>query len=234
MVVLYNIKRLLQMILRKDYLLATKFPLVMVDSKAIVAQRDELESLLENFKSNHKPEVASRGCDYRYYGIQRVDDNNVFQKILGDSGVHQMMEDLYGDDWIFFVLYNEISGSIDNTGSGNGLHRDSFYSQWKYIAYLSDVDETSGAFEYVSGTHLFWGKFVDLLKRLGRRNVLRYDLSDQLKLSMIKGSYGDGFFINTSALHRGSPLKVGKARRALTFYFYHKNRIPSSLQQYYS
>ena len=43
--------------------------------------------------------------------------------------------------------------SMPNKGSGRGWHRDSCSSQFKAMLYLHDVDDSSGPFQYLVGSH---------------------------------------------------------------------------------
>ena len=43
--------------------------------------------------------------------------------------------------------------SMANKGSGQGWHRESYSSQFKAMLYLHDVDDSSGPFQYLVGSH---------------------------------------------------------------------------------
>jgi hypothetical protein len=91
-------------------------------------------------------------------------------------------------------------------GYVQNFHRD--YDDWRFLklfAYLTDVDDTTGPHEYVSGSHLDNGQF--------RATV--YDaenLRDQYgadSLVRVHGRRGTMFMVDTWGIHRGNAPETG-------------------------
>jgi hypothetical protein len=108
----------------------------------------------------------------------------------------------------------------------HGWHGDMWYDQTrvtgiprevKLAIYLTDV--TSGAFEYLRGTH---GK--EAPRHLKRGEIDRYDLAKKITMT---GRAGTAFLFDTSGIHRQS-VPILEERHAV-FLNYHDSEVP--LQQ---
>ncbi len=131
-----------------------------------------------------------------------------------------------------FTMANKLIFKKKNLGSGGGWHKDSIYSQFKAILYLNDVNNKNGAFQIINNTGDLKGNFKIL--RILKNNVFntRFKNSDvikitkklNLKINTLIGSAGTLILVDTSNIHRGSPIITGK-RYALTNYYYPKKML---------
>jgi len=123
-------------------------------------------------------------------------------------------------------MANRVEPSKSNFGSGGDWHRDSNYSQFKTLIYLTDVTEgDDGAFQIIPKTN---GAFYVLSSNLRAGKKLadtRWTDSEVSKLGRgnktctVTGGAGSLVIFDTSNLHRGAPNR-NKSRYALTNYFY--------------
>tara|TARA_B100000212_G_scaffold77180_1_gene54701 strand:+ start:18 stop:911 length:894 start_codon:yes stop_codon:yes gene_type:complete len=135
-----------------------------------------------------------------------------------------------------FTLAAKMPAIKNNKGSGEGWHRDGFFRQFKTLLYLSDVGKNNGPFELIENSHKFEYLIEDIKK--GKLEYSQFRLTDsEIKKILIDqterkktiiGKMGTLILIDTSSLHRGSPIK-DSTRYALTNYYYTSNQIDSEL-----
>lgn len=127
------------------------------------------------------------------------------------------------------TLGARLEAKENNLGSGGGWHRDSVYQvQYKSIAYLTDVKESNGPFEYIKGSQ----KKSSVLKSIQKNNFkahhnrfteeevdLFMNSNPELKKELYTAKKGSVILVDTSGIHRGMPIKEGK-RYALTNYYF--------------
>lgn len=216
-------------------ILLTEIKLIFIPTKPLYQGElspewgQRLSAITENLNEAPDPENSTFEDD-RYYGIQKKDPD-FFRNLLFhiDENCGGYIKKRYGNAMQHFVLYNEIIGQGSSEGSGGGWHRDSFIHQYKVILYLTDVEGPGkGAFEFVRGTSRGVVRLFDYLKRWGKKSITRYDSVP--KSEPIFGKKYSYFMINTSAIHRGSPLDEGVTRKAITFYLFDK--IPAKFLAY--
>jgi hypothetical protein len=118
-------------------------------------------------------------------------------------------------------------------------HSDSFFSQLKVFCFLSKVEEENGPLEILMKTHspsykalgLLSGKYIrpsDLLKSSSSRSYAKLDEKYIRLLSkfgaksrkMVTKESGESFLVDSSAIHRASPV-LGGERYALCAYYRH-------------
>ncbi|HLT71720.1 MAG TPA: phytanoyl-CoA dioxygenase family protein [Cyclobacteriaceae bacterium] len=126
----------------------------------------------------------------------------------------------------FFTLSAKITYKEGNLGSGQGWHRDTYRPfQFKAMVYLTDVDEASGPFELIEGSHTKFSLIEYAAKNDIPPNQHRFTEKEVEVLSRGKerrifvGNAGDLIIFNSYCIHRGAPLKSG-FRYALTNYYY--------------
>ena len=135
-----------------------------------------------------------------------------------------------------FTLAAKMPASKNNKGSGEGWHRDGFFRQFKTLLYLSDVGKDNGPFELIQNSHKIKNLIDDIKK--GNLGYLQYRLTNsEIKKILVNqthrkktiiGDIGTLILVDTSNLHRGSPIK-DSIRYALTNYYYTSNQIDSEL-----
>lgn len=113
-------------------------------------------------------------------------------------------------------------------------HFDRPYGVFKTLLLLNDVDEKSGPFCIVKGSHkLSYGPLVPRLKAYARKtlgiktahNIPRERegaFFDQRDAVQCTGKAGDLYLVNTGAYHKGLELDPGNERRLLWNYCYNE------------
>lgn len=183
---------------------------------------------------------ASNGSDQRVFGIDHV-SQCVHSFAYHKDMVGMASRHFRSKTGLLFTLGNRISAIKENNGSGNGWHRDSLVAQFKAITYLSDVDDSQGPFQYVTGSHQLVSIYRDA--KLGDFPPRSCRLSDQQvnsildhsakRLRSVTGKRGTLILANTTGIHRGAPLSSG-VRYALTNYYYPCDRITNKILDHFS
>jgi ectoine hydroxylase-related dioxygenase (phytanoyl-CoA dioxygenase family) len=140
-----------------------------------------------------------------------------------------------------FTLAGRIKASGNEYGSGGPWHRDSYFRQFKSLIYLTDVNENNGPFQIIRGSHKAnqisqdtkSGKLESMQCTFPSDIVDKILKDDPTRLNTLTAKAGTVVLIDTSAIHRGTPLKEG-IRYALTNYFFEKTQINSHLVEHFS
>lgn len=140
-----------------------------------------------------------------------------------------------------FTLAGKIQSTGHQYGSGGDWHRDSYFRQFKSLLYLTDVDNEHGPFQVIKQSHkqerissdTKSGELTSMQCDFNQETVDKILKNDPLRLDSITGKAGTVVLVDTSIIHRGSPLKKG-ARYALTNYFFEKSQITTSLIEHFS
>jgi len=188
-------------------------------------ENEKIKVLISNFDQFLKNEknvwTDSQNSDNRIYGIDILDP--FFKEIFESEDLKKIYNNYISSKYKYsFVMANKLEFKKNNLGSGGGWHRDTFFSkQLKFILYLTDVSHQNGAFEYIPKSHFKSYKLKDLLFRFKQKNIRRYAEKNFKNVRQITGKAGDLIIVDTSGIHRGSPIKNGE-RIALTNYLSHK------------
>ncbi|CAM8386077.1 Phytanoyl-CoA dioxygenase [Candidatus Methylopumilus planktonicus] len=139
-----------------------------------------------------------------------------------------------------FTMAAKLPFSFENLGSGEGWHRDNHFEQFKAIIYLSDVDEDNGPFQIVRNSHRLFAKVFALYLSKSKYMNYRYSENDIKAITSsdnniltLLGKAGTLILVDTSAIHRGKPIKRG-VRYALTNYMFSVPRIDKALFKQFS
>jgi len=173
--------------------------------------------------------IDKEKSDFRIYGAELI--NSKIKNYFVSKYIKSIGEEYSENKLINIMTMANITKFINrNKGSGNGWHRDGLNFQYKSILYLSDVDLNNGPFQIIENSK----DRNEIFKFSIRNNISPSNtrFSDKfiqdrinnkkLKLKTIVGKKGTLILVDTSIIHRGSPLKSGK-RYALTNYYYPKN-----------
>lgn len=122
-----------------------------------------------------------------------------------------------------WCLANRITYVEGNLGSGGGWHRDMTYRNgFKALVYLTDVDETTGCFQYLKKSS---SAFHHLLKtptpdkyQYTHDEVLKMVGNNESAIFNVTGNAGTLVLFDTNGVHRGKPIEKG-VRYALTNYY---------------
>jgi len=140
-----------------------------------------------------------------------------------------------------FTLAGRIKASGIEYGSGGPWHRDSYFRQFKSLIYLTNVSENNGPFQIIRGSHKAnqisqdtkSGKLESMQCTFPSDTVDKILKDDPTRLNTLTAKAGTVVLVDTSAIHRGTPLKEG-IRYALTNYFFEKTQINSHLVEHFS
>lgn len=123
-------------------------------------------------------------------------------------------------------MANRVDPRKSHLGSGGDWHRDSNYSQFKTLIYLTEVSEVDdGAFQIIRKTNGVLCVLRSNLKVRKKLTETRWTNSEiekrgsKYKISTVTGKAGSLVIFDTSNLHRGAPNR-NKSRYALTNYYY--------------
>jgi hypothetical protein len=180
---------------------------------------EECELIIKETKTltvdSSKVRVDSLPSEYRVWNAEKVFPS--IQRFLNSEPVEFCSSNLSLEP--SFCIYNHIKPG--EYGSGGGWHRDTrFQNQYKCIVYLTDCNEGNGNFAYLRKSHLnnsayVLTRFMDFFKKP------RYDYLKKIFNRFSKniyGSKGTAIIVNTTGIHRGTPVTKGE-RHALTIYF---------------
>jgi hypothetical protein len=201
-----------------------------IDKSSTTKLRDFIDSSLKNNTPNVWTDDL--GSDQRIYGAEVLCPE--IEILLPIDEMRRKGEAYLGQKLPhYFVLAAKLQYRDGNIGSGGGWHRDSpFTPQFKFIAYLSDVDCKNGPFEYIPQTHTSLDKFKSKFK-LSKMRYTEEEVKEQWNESiLVTGEEGSILIVDTRGLHRGSPIQRGE-RYACTVYFFEKKKNYDSFSALY-
>ena len=174
--------------------------------------------------------------DERIYGAERVSE--LIRAYHDDERLTALAAAFHQAPTLnLFTLANRVRTAPGGLGSGGGWHRDSVHQrQLKTLLYLTDVQDGTGAYQYVAGSH----HPADLL-RLTRTGQVAFNQNRLTETEMaaieaggsrsgayrrhtVTGGAGTLVITDTRGLHRGQPLNHG-VRYALTNYFFARHHL---------
>jgi Phytanoyl-CoA dioxygenase (PhyH) len=182
---------------------------------------------------------GAKGADQRIFGINLC--GGVFKEFFADKTLSQIGEAYFDCE---IVNLQTLAGRIDaidgNIGSGEGWHRDANHFQYKAIVYLSDVHIENGPFQLIAKSHHFGRALVDSQKmklddylntRFKEEQVNRILKDEPERLITFAAPAGTVLLVDTSTIHRGSPVESGR-RYALFNYYYPYYDISGRLEKF--
>jgi len=167
------------------------------------------------------------GADSRVFGAER------FSYPLAAFGAERFLREV-GEVYHHGALRNlaTLAGRLrfapGNLGSGQGWHRDAFHFQYKAMVYLTEVTADNGPFQIFAGSHRALNAVRDTIRgrldrvpnsRISEAQIARLITSEPDRLRTLTASRGTVILFDSSAIHRGSPIRTG-IRYALTNYYY--------------
>jgi ectoine hydroxylase-related dioxygenase (phytanoyl-CoA dioxygenase family) len=208
-----------------------------LDRDACIELAQRLEVAIESNPSLVHPATA---YDLRLHGIENVD--TAFETFSEHPQLQEVAR-LYLDQpaRVAFTLGASLRFVAGNPGSGGGWHRDSFSRQFKSMLYLSDVAPENGPFQIIEGSHRLLSTVRDNIymdqrygdSRLSHEKVSRLlAVTGEKRLHTLGGKAGTLVLFDSTAIHRGAPIKDGK-RLALTNYFFPDADIGNDLYAHF-
>lgn len=193
----------------------------------------ELNELITAAEEKEFNWESADGADQRLYGLEINKNRNW----LGIDDIYSKYISRFRCD--SFWMFGKLEYRDNNIGSGGGWHRDSLHRrQLKFMIYLSEVEETSGPFEYVIGSHKIKSKLtLEISQGFGKFRYTSEEINMFAKehgKSIIKCVSGPGTVVvfDSSGLHRGMPIRSG-TRLALTNYMFDTG-IPDEISRIYN
>jgi len=143
-----------------------------------------------------------------------------------------------------FVLAGRVDFDCKNkTNSGGGWHRDSFFSQYKVMVYLSKVNTNNGPFLFLPKSKNFDFKSFSKIKlnlfqrlksiisrkqlidlRIDEKDISKFKEKYSIKPIEIIGKQGTVIIFDGSYMHKAKIIE-NESRYSLTNYFFKKNKI---------
>jgi hypothetical protein len=167
------------------------------------------------------------GADKRIFGIENVGGGflnfhkDQFLREIGRQYIDCRIENL-------LTLAARIDAVKGNLGSGEGWHRDGNHFQFKVLVYLSDVKHENGPFQLIDRSHRYPQVVSDnfsmqtedsLGTRFSDEQVSLLLAQQPERLITLAAPAGTAVLVDTSTIHRGSPIQQGR-RYALFNYYY--------------
>lgn len=195
------------------------------------------QRVVELTQKDDKLWVDPKGSDHRLFGVDRRDEmiaefqNDPWLRKLGEAYCRKKISS-------GFTLAGRLEYVPENSGSGDGWHRDSpIRRQFKAICYLTEVSPENGPFEYLKGSH----RKPEVLKLIynGLQRFRQYRFSQKEVEEIVQqmglteqnffcGEPGDVILVDTKGIHRGCPIRKGQ-RVALTNYYF-TGEVPEHFQ----
>ena len=188
--------------------------------------------------------VDENKCDFRMFGSENLNLEiknyhlNEFIKNISEKFLKTKTINLS-------TMTNKVRFIKKNLGSGSAeWHRDSFNKQFKSILYLSDVKNGGGGFQLIENSHKIMQMIkdsrdmsVDILKLRVKNSLVQDRILKKSphRLRTIEVDAGTLILVDTSLLHRGSPIQEGSNDRyAMTNYiypYYQRNWYPTHFEK---
>ena len=182
----------------------------------------------------------SEYADSRIFGAEHLSEN------IKQFSTHKLLNDLANaynavPTSCGFTLAGKIKATGHEYGSGGAWHRDSYFRQFKSLLYLTDVDANHGPFQVIRESHkqekissdTKSGNLDSMQCDFNQNTVEKILKEDPDRLDTLTAKAGTVVLVDTSVIHRGTPLKEG-VRYALTNYFFEKSQITPNLVEHFS
>jgi len=186
--------------------------------------KDETDSLKAAFEIYIETEGSKIWADESssdvrvFHAEQRIP---AFKDLYGQMVEYYRESSGYYPDYSFLMV-NKVVVKEGNLGSGGGWHRDSWRKHNKVFVFLTDVSTKSGPLEYANKSYGFLSRVLHFIS--GRRSLRKSDISFvDGKIEPICVDAGEGFYLDTTCLHRGRPIQEG-CRVAATLYAFKQDK----------
>ncbi|MCA8959704.1 MAG: phytanoyl-CoA dioxygenase family protein [Planctomycetes bacterium] len=180
-------------------------------------------------------------ADHRLFGFERLDTQAL--SFFADPWLRGIAQAYTRCELVnLFTLGGRIDTRDGNLGSGGGWHRDSFALQVKAIAYLSDVDEDHGPFQFITGTaqlsniirDIWQAGFAFRQTRLDHESVMKIGERYPETFRTLTAPAGTVILADTRGIHRGMPIRSGSRYALTNYYFTRPDVTPSRIAHFES
>jgi len=195
-----------------------------IDRKTCRSCIYELERIFRDF-----PISVHARSDHRIFGVEK--DSQLIRIFADEPRLLSTAKAILREpSRNAFVLGSRLDFSEGNLGSGEGWHRDSFVAQFKAILYLTDVNHDNGPFQLIKRSEKLPVLIRDVIrerfgysqKRFADYQIQQLVQRDPARLVTFTGSAGTLILANTSAIHRGSPIRTATRYALTNYYFPHR------------
>jgi len=196
---------------------------------------DDIDMMMKNNK-----EFVQKQEDLRIFGAEELSEN--IKKFFEHNLLNELARAYNAvPTCCAFTLAGRIeaTGKDEEFGSGGPWHRDSYFRQFKSLFYLNDVDENNGPFQVIHQSHQTKDDDRKIADLEYMQSSFLQETVDQIikdnpeRLKTLTGKAGTVVLVDSSIIHRGTPIKNG-VRYALTNYFFEKSQINSHLIEHFS
>tara|TARA_S200000501_G_C20752942_1_gene712529 strand:+ start:183 stop:980 length:798 start_codon:yes stop_codon:yes gene_type:complete len=200
------------------------------DCKKIINEIDETIKI-------HSSKIwrDKKNSDNRIFGAEKISKNilsyfkNDFIKKIGENYCGFKLKNV-------MTMANKVIFSLENSGSGDGWHKDAYCRQFKSMIYLNDVKDTNGPFQLVKNSNSFFNAIktsINLNKTYPNTRFTNEDvkkISQSKNLQTLTGKAGSLIFFDPSLIHRGAPL-LSSERYAITNYYDSEHNYYNSIEK---
>lgn len=200
------------------------------DCKKIINEIDETIKI-------HSSKIwrDKKNSDNRIFGAEKISKNilsyfkNDFIKKIGENYCGFKLKNV-------MTMANKVIFSLENSGSGDGWHKDAYCRQFKSMIYLNDVKDTNGPFQLVKNSNSFFNAIktsINLNKTYPNTRFTNEDvekISQSKNLQTLTGKAGTLIFFDPSLIHRGAPL-LSSERYAITNYYDSEHNYYNSIEK---
>jgi hypothetical protein len=196
------------------------------------AARAEIDRIIVEYPDKLHPNAKA---DRRVYGVNNVSE--VLARFANDPDLTAVANAYNREPTVCaFTLGAYMPATKDNSGSGEGWHRDAFFRQIKAIVYLSDVSPENGPFQILRKSQetdkviadMKAGNLGYMQYRMKEEEVDRIVTREPERLLTCTGKAGSLILVDTSTIHRGKPITEG-VRYALTNYYFPADRVDAAM-----
>lgn len=181
------------------------------------------------WQDNVKSDTRLFGIDHKIkyfenFFLQHKILMNIFKKYINSKKISSL------------IMANRVLPKKNNIGSGGKWHRDDKDGrQLKFILYLTDVEPNNGGFNYLKYTHKPINRIFNSIQMGCGINAWNFShdqinkLSPKYEFVDVTGKAGDLIIVDTSGIHKGSPIYKG-SRIAMTQYLWGTENIPEDVK----
>ena len=194
---------------------------------------NEIDKTIKNYPN--KVWRDKKNSDTRIFGAEKISENilsyfkNEFIRKIGENYCGFKLKNV-------MTMANKVIFSSENTGSGDGWHKDAYCRQFKSMIYLNHVEDINGPFQLVKNSNSFLNVIktsINLNKSYPNTRFSNQEVNKIYRYKnrqTITGKAGTLIFFDPSLIHRGAPL-ISSKRYAITNYYDSEHNYENSIDK---